>query len=126
MLDLVEIDDIYPLSRGKSGKKRGKKFSKVEDVMKPYIEWLKEELEFEEKQPSGGENDGCIYMSIDKTRERLGDTYKYHTDLAIYRALRHILLKYNIILKLDTQTDKKKVFKMTRQVGVVQSNVVLV
>jgi hypothetical protein len=112
MLDLVKIEDVHPLSRGKSGKQKGKKFSKVEDVMEPYIKWLKEELEFEEKQCNGSYDDGYIYMDIDKTRERLGLTYKYHNDEALRKALKYVLLKQDIFLKIDTQHDGKKVFKM--------------
>lgn len=114
MLDLVKIEDVHPSSRGKSGKQKGKKFLKVEDAIEPYINWLKEELEFERKQYHGGHDDGYIYMDIDKTRERLGPTYKYHNSEALRKALKHVLLKHKIFLKIDTQQDGKKIFKMKK------------
>lgn len=112
MLELVKIEDVHPLSRGKSGKQKGKKFSKVGDAIEPYIKWLKGELEFEEKQCHGSDDDGYIYMDIDKTRERLGPNYKYHTEYALRKALKNVLLKHNILLKIDTKANGEKVFKM--------------
>lgn len=114
MLDLVEIEDVHPLSRGKSGKQKGKKFSKIEETMSKYIEWLKEELEFEEKQCHEGCDDGCIYMNVDKARERLGPTYKYHNDEALRKAFRHVLSRYNIDLRMCTQTNGQKIFRMKK------------
>lgn len=114
MLDLIEIEDVHPSSRGKSGKQKGKRFSKIGDALEPYIDWLKGELEFEQKQCHGGYDDGYIYMDIDKTRERLGPSYKYHNDEALRKALKHILLKQDIFLKIDTKTNGDKVFKMKK------------
>lgn len=106
-MEIIDVSETHPLSRGKSGKRYGEKMTKYIRAIKPHIPWILEQLKDQD----------YIVINTDKMAERLGPTFLGLGHAAIYRGVQYVLWKYDIYVDRDRRGDGMYVLVVRKRQG---------
>lgn len=106
MVDIVDISEMHPLSKGKSGKRYGSIYPKYEEALRPEIPEILNLLKGQE----------FIRISKDEMVNRyLGPLFQQHGERSLQMGMQYVLWKQDIVVGIRTRTDGQRVFELRKR-----------
>lgn len=106
MVDIIDISEVHPLSKGKSGKRYGSIYPKYKEALTPEIPEILNLLKDQD----------FVRINKDEMVNRyLGPLFRQHGHIAIKIGMQYVLWEHDIVVNIRSRSDGQKVFELRKR-----------